>query len=591
MLTTLFIGVALAVVIIIVMGAYLSVRAERREAEALAEAQAAGMNVPVSLHPVIDLTTCIGSGACVDVCPESVLGRPGGVTQLVQAGGCIGHGRCHDACPVGAIALVFGTAERGVDLPLLRAGYETNVDGMFVIGELGGMGLIRNAMRQGITAVGTGVRTSLKNPEIVAGSGPGLVDVVIVGAGPAGIAAALECAHRKLSFVLLEQFTLGGSVTHYPRRKLVFTEQIKLPIVGNFGKSEMLKEELVAEFERVCLAGGITILEGRRVTGVEGRAGDFRVVCATEGGEEVHRGRTVVLSIGRRGTPRRLNVPGEDLPHIVYRLLDPEQYRHRKVLCVGGGDSSVEAAVSLAEVAGCEVHLSYRGEAFYRVKKKNRAQLEAAVEQGRVRLHLQTSALRVTPDQVVLSAPEGERTLQITDVIVNVGGVVPTAFLESVGIKVETKFGEAMEGKTSRRARRSTGRSGRPSTRLPPSTRLRRKSRARTGQIPGSDDVLAARISSGSRALSEPCAAGDSVPREVEVTQDLQPLPGGEGLEPDQRAPGLSAHAQPPARGWEREDLPLGLSSSDLGSLPLHGSMPLELGDSDPFQNDSEDLP
>lgn len=568
MLTTLLVGVALAVVIIIVLGVFLSLQAERREEAALAETRAMGLNLPVSLHPVINLDTCIGSGACVDVCPESVLGRPGGLTQLIQASGCIGHGRCHDSCPVDAIALVFGTEERGVDIPLLRAGYETNVDGIFIVGELGGMGLIRNTMRQGQTAVRTGVAASLKNPENVAGPGQDLVDVVIVGAGPAGIAAALECVNRKLSYVLLEQFSLGGSVTHYPRRKLVFTEQIQLPIVGKFGKSEMLKEELVAEFERVCLEGGVTILEGRRVTGVEGNAGDFRVACMTEQGEEIHRGRTVMLAIGRRGTPRKLGVPGEDLPHVVYRLMDPEQYRQRRVLCVGGGDSSVEAAVSLAGIAGCEVHLSYRGDSFYRVKKKNREQLEAAVERGKIRLHLQTTVQRLDSERVVLGGEGGDKTLLIDDVIVNVGGVVPTKFLESIGIKVETKYGEGTEQTAGKRA--STRRAQRVSTRLPPSTRIRKRSRS----LPRRKTGRASRPQTASSAPTSSSTQPDL--RELERTAPLEPLPAGEGL-PSDLAP--TPRPRPP-----RPDLPLGLNSSDLGSLPLH------TGDSDPFDAESEDL-
>ncbi|HBP19344.1 MAG TPA: hypothetical protein DEA08_16330, partial [Planctomycetes bacterium] len=353
------------------------------------------------------------------------------------------------------------------------------------------MGLIRNAMRQGTKAVELGVSKLLADPEVTHNSDPQVVDVVIVGGGPAGIAAALECANRNLTYVVLEQFSLGGSVAHYPRRKLVFTEQIKLPIVGKFGKAEMLKEELIAEFERVCLAGGITLQEGRRVTGVSGKRGDFAVSCVNgEGGEEVYRGRTVVLAIGRRGTPRQLGCPGEEQSHVVYRLIDAEQYRHRRVLCVGGGDSSVEAAVSLGATAGTEVHLSYRGESFYRVKKKNRAELEAAVARGEVRLHLETTVQRISADEVVLGRKDGTSlTLGIDDVIVNIGGVLPTPFLESMGIEVETKYGEGIEDesrprsgrkKRTKRTKRVSGALARTrarsrSTRLPPSTRLRRR--------------------------------------------------------------------------------------------------------------------
>ncbi|RMG17439.1 MAG: 4Fe-4S dicluster domain-containing protein [Planctomycetota bacterium] len=442
MLTNLIIISGVLLVVAVVAATLLAFRREDRTRVALEEARAAGLDRPASLHPVIDNDACIGSGACLKACPESVLGRAGGKTHLVHATDCIGHGRCQAACPVEAITLVFGTAERGVDIPLLRAGYETNVDGILIAGELGGMGLIRNAMTQGLKAVET-IPRILERPG-VAEPDEEVPDVCIVGGGPAGIAAALACSEKKLRYVLLEQWSLGGSVTHYPRRKLVFTERITLPIVGPFGKPEMLKEELVAEFERILLQADITLLEGRRVTGVSGRAGDFRIAVDTAEGPEEYRARTVLLAIGRRGTPRRLEVPGADLPHVVYRLLDPEQYRHRKVLCVGGGDSSVEAALSLSRVAGCEVHLSYRGEALFRCRKKNRDAFAERVAEGKIRPHFGTNVARIAPDQVVLRHDDGrEETLAIDDVVVNIGGLLPTPFLESMGIAVETKFGEA----------------------------------------------------------------------------------------------------------------------------------------------------
>jgi thioredoxin reductase (NADPH) len=533
-LTQLAIATGLAVVIIVLLTFYLTLQRERREEEALADARAAGLNQPVSLHPMIDLESCIGSGACVDVCPEKVLGRVGGVTQMITAAGCIGHGICQNSCPVGAIALVFGTAERGIDLPLLRRNYQSNKDAIFIVGELGGMGLIRNAMRQGLKAVGAGVTKALADPALPPPA-PGAVDVIIVGGGPAGLAAALECVKRELSFVLLEQYKLGGSVAHYPRRKLVFTEMVKLPLVGKFGRPEMLKEELIAEFERVCLQAGITIHEGRRVTGVTGRAGDFTVEAAAEGASEVYRGRSVVLAIGRRGTPRQLGVPGEDLSHVVYRLIDSEQYRHRKVLCVGGGDSSLEAAVSLAGAAGTEVHLSYRGDSFYRAKKKNREEIEAAVARGRVRLHMSTNVVQITPNRVTLVKKDGGQVnLEIEDVVVNVGGLLPTPFLESIGIKVETKFGDvhlAPKGKSSRfvtapsRSTRLTdgSRRTRPSTRLPRSTRLKRRStrsrkRGSTKSQPVSDDELRGQLDSESR----PLGTGDSDHFTEHGSEDVQ---------------------------------------------------------------------
>lgn len=442
MLTQLVFGAAAVVLLIIIAGIYFAFRREDEAEVHLADSIASGMNLPPSLHPVIDLTVCMGSSACLDSCPAHVLGRVAGVTQMIEANECIGHGRCKDSCPVDAISLVFGTAERGVDIPLLRKGHETNVNGIMIVGELGGMGLIRNAFRQGITAVGT--IPKILGRENVAQAQGEVADVVIVGGGPAGVAAALECKRRDLSFVVLEQFSTGGSVTHYPRRKLIFTETIKLPIVGNFGKSEMFKEELVNAFDRVVDQAGIEIREGRRVTAIDGRAGDFRLkVELLEGGAEEYRGRTVILAIGRRGTPRRLDVPGEDQSHVVYRLIDAEQYRRRKVLVVGGGDVAVESAVSVSKAAGATVHLSYRGEALFRAKKENRRGFEEQVKKGKIKTHFKTNVARLTRDTAVLRHDDGrEQTIEVDDVIVNVGGVLPTAFLEQVGIRVETKYGE-----------------------------------------------------------------------------------------------------------------------------------------------------
>jgi thioredoxin reductase (NADPH) len=443
-LTFLVVLTAVIVVALAVAGALLFFRREDEHRETLKESIAAGLNQPASLHPVIDLDSCLTSGACVDACPEQVLGILDGKTQMVKAGECIGHGRCHAACPTRAISLVFGTSERGIDLPLLRALYETNVDGIFCIGELGGMGLIRNAMRQGLQVI-DGVQKALRRPDVKTDSSA--VDVIIIGGGPAGLACATKCVELGLTYELLEQYALGGSVMHYPRRKLVFTEVMKLPKVGRFGKTEMLKEELVAEFERVVAEAGIDLREGRRVTSVIGKIGAFVVDAEVAGGQlETYRGKAIVLAVGRRGTPRKLEVPGEDLPHVVYRLQDAEQFRHRKVLVVGGGDSAIEAAVACAQVAGCEVHVSYRGNAFYRVKKKNRDDIDAEVEAGRVTLHLETNVVRVTKDTVDLATKEKKiRRLKIDDVIVNVGGVLPTAFLEGMGVRVETKKGEKVE--------------------------------------------------------------------------------------------------------------------------------------------------
>jgi len=480
-LTYLVFGTFVLIAVLVVVATVVFFRREDRTRMLYAESIAAGLDKPASLHPVIDPEVCIASGACVDACPEDVLGQIDGKTYLVQATSCIGHGRCHDVCPVNAISLVFGTAERGVDIPLLRAGYETNVDGIYVIGELGGMGLIRNAMRQGVQVM-TAISEQLADPFE---EDPEQVDVLIVGAGPAGIACAIKAVDEGKSFTLLEQYALGGSVTHYPRRKLIFSEVLRLPVVGRFGKEEMLKEELIAEFERVLLEAGIELKEQRRVTAVDGRFGSFVVTADAPSGREAYKARTVVLAIGRRGTPRTLGVPGEDSQRVVYRLSEPEQYRHKRVLVIGGGDSAVEAAVAVADVAGSEVHLSYRGESFYRVKSKNRAAIEEAVAKGKVTLHLATNVVRLdVPGRAQLTGADGPFVLEVDDVVVNIGGVLPTPFLESMGIRVETKHGEEVDvpkssARLAKTVARATARLTRTSGRLGKGSDRRRRATGR----------------------------------------------------------------------------------------------------------------
>src|SRR6516225_4595526 len=159
----------------------------------------AGLTEPTSLHPRIDPVKCLGCGACARACPEGdVLGLINGKAVLVEPTNCIGHGACKTACPTGAISLVFGSETRGVELPRLGPDFQTNVAGLFIAGELGGMGLIRNAIEQG--------RQAMESVASLDGIGrAGSLDVIIVGCGPAGLSASLAALGRKLRFLTLEQ--------------------------------------------------------------------------------------------------------------------------------------------------------------------------------------------------------------------------------------------------------------------------------------------------------------------------------------------------------------------------------------------------
>ncbi|MFO1339826.1 MAG: NAD(P)-binding domain-containing protein [Burkholderiaceae bacterium] len=412
-------------------------RHERAHAQRLKETVEAGLNEPPTLHPVVDPARCIGSGSCVKVCPEHALGMVGGKATLVNAAACIGHGACHAACPFDAISLVFGTDRRGVDIPLLQPNFETNVPGIFIAGELGGMGLIRKAAEQGRQAM----EAIAARGKAAGAAEADMLDVVIVGAGPAGLSAGLAAIDKGLRYRILEQEgSLGGSIFHYPRQKVAMTAPVRLALVGPVRMNEVSKEKLLAFWHGVVLKFQLAIHFGERMEGIAPQ-GDGFVVTTSRG---ALRARSVLLAIGRRGTPRTLQVPGEELPKVAYRLVDPAQYAGQSVLVVGGGDSALEAAIALAGTPGARVALSYRGGAFSRVKARHREQLAGLQQAGRVDVHLNTEVQAITPHDVSLCGADGRTTVLPNDeVIVCAGGVLPTPLLKDIGIRFETKHGTA----------------------------------------------------------------------------------------------------------------------------------------------------
>ncbi|MFM2065572.1 MAG: hypothetical protein RLZZ584_481 [Pseudomonadota bacterium] len=407
----------------------------------LTEAQQSGLAEPASLHPVVHPGLCIGSGACVTSCPEDALGLVDGKAVLKNASACIGHGACQTACPFDAITLVFGTEKRGVDIPEVGPDFQSNVPGLYIAGELGGMGLIRKAAEQGRQAVDA-IHRRLAASGAVGAAGDEVLDLLIVGCGPAGLSAGLAALAHKLHFRVIEQEdALGGCVYHYPRNKITMTSPVELALVGKVRFGEVQKERLLAFWQDAVSRTGLQIGFSERMEAVTQDAdGLFSVRTSRTS----YRARTVLLALGRRGSPRKLDVPGEEQPKVVYRLIDAEQYRGQHVLVVGGGDSALEAAIALSNEPGTTVTLSYRSEAFSRVKTANRLRLAHQQQAGRLRVELSSTVQAIGRDSVRLKTPASDALDLPNDaVIVCAGGLLPTPLLKSMGIALQTKFGTA----------------------------------------------------------------------------------------------------------------------------------------------------
>jgi thioredoxin reductase (NADPH) len=410
-------------------------RAEAKSRATKAAAVEAGLVEPASLHPIIDPAKCLACGACVTACPEGdIIGMINGKAELVEPTHCIGHGACREACPYDAITLVFGTEKRGLDIPHVSPDFQTNVPGIYIAGELGGMGLIRNAITQGSQAIESIRKRSASRPS----QG---YDVIIVGAGPAGFAASLAAMKNKLKFLTVEQDTFGGTVAHFPRGKVVMTAPADLPLVGKLKFRVVSKEKLLQVWNDIYKKVGLNgkIRYGEEVKAIT-RHGDTFEVRATGGSYQTA---SVLLAIGRRGTPRKLNVEGEEQPKVVYRMIDPEQYKRQHVLVVGGGDSALEAATSIADQPGTMVTLSHRSESFSRAKLRNRELVAAAQKTGRLKVVFESRVNRIGREDVEIEQKGRRMRIRNDAVIVCAGGILPTAFLKSVGIEVETKYGTA----------------------------------------------------------------------------------------------------------------------------------------------------
>jgi thioredoxin reductase (NADPH) len=441
-----------AIVVLVPMIVY-QTRLKKREAHALSAAEKGKLysEGPRAQHPHIDVTNCIGCAICTHVCPEGdVLAMIGGKAAIVNGYKCIGHSLCAEACPVGAITMVTSTASMGADMPTLTPTYETTIPNLFIVGELGGLALIKNAINQGRDCIDTIAS------KIAASGGANrsqdVYDVLIIGAGPAGISASLRAIEKELNYLTVEQDTVGGTVSKYPRQKLVMTSPVQFPTYGKFKKLELSKEELLAFWASLLQRADFKVRSGEGVEHIsKGSDGIFTIV--TSKGQ--HRARAVVLAIGRTGTPRKLGIKGEQLPKVMYRLIEADHYINKQILVVGGGDSAVEAAMGLAEQRGNKVTLSYRQNRFSRIKSRNQQRVDEGIRKGKLTVLFNSTPVEVKPQTVVLDI--GGKTQEIPNdfVWIFVGGTPPNAFLQKIGVGLGARDMTLEAGKEAKEADQS----------------------------------------------------------------------------------------------------------------------------------------
>jgi thioredoxin reductase (NADPH) len=409
-------------------------RMKKKEAAARAAAERGKLfsEGPRAQHPHIDATYCIGCGACVEVCPEGdVLAVIGGKAGIVNGHKCVGHGLCAEACPVGAITIVMASPSVGADMPALTPQHETNVPNMFIVGELGGLALIKNAVNQGRDCVDTiATRAAqIKRGRTISGAH----DVCVVGAGPGGISASLRAIERKLSYITLEQDEFGGTVAKYPRQKLVLTSPVEFPLHGKFRKLKISKEELLRFWQKLHRQAGLKVNTCEKVEDIRKEADGAFTIHTSKG---QYRAWTVILALGRRGTPRKLDIKGEELSKVMYSLIEADAYTGAKILVVGGGDSAVEAAMGLAHQRGNQVILSYRREAFSRIKERNSQRLPEYIKSGRLKVVFNSQPVEIREKSLLLDVAGQVREIANDYVWVFAGGMPPNEFLQKVGIQL-----------------------------------------------------------------------------------------------------------------------------------------------------------
>jgi thioredoxin reductase len=276
---------------------------------------------------------------------------------------------------------------------------------------------------------------------------PDVYEVLIVGAGPGGISASLRSIEKRLNYLTVDEGEMGGTVAKYPRQKLVMTSPVEFPTYGKFKKTELSKEELLAFWNKVLQRTDFKFRKGEKVEDIKKCEEGIFTITTTKG---QHRAHAVILALGKGGSPRKLGVKGEDLPKVMYRLIEADHYINKKILVVGGGDSAVEAAMGLGHQVGNQVTLSYRKEAFSRLKDRNVQRIEESVRKGKVKVIFNSAPVEFRGNSVVLEVNGRAQEIPNDYVWIFAGGEPPMAFLKKIGVGFGMRDMTSEAGKAAR---------------------------------------------------------------------------------------------------------------------------------------------
>lgn len=372
---------------------------------------AASASMRIRRLPIINATTCLGCDACVEACPYDVLEVRRYVAVVARPDACCGLTLCAQVCPNQSLTMQdVGPAEApAIERVELEA---VEHPGVFVVGDAGGGSLIRNAIDEGARAVAIIAERlarapRARTPRTTVPADPDVLDVLVIGAGPAGLSAALEAQARGLRALTVEQHTVAGSIQSFPRGKLVLDAARAAATSSRLWLAEATKEELLARWMLAVRTERPPILEGQRVTALHRESdGTWTVDLAAAA---PRRARTIILAVGRRGSPRRLavDVAPAMLPHVHYALADAASFANRRVVIVGLGDVAIEAAIALSRQRGTTVTIAHRGDDFRRGRARNLDELRRRVAAGAVRIAWRAEVRAVAPGRVELATPAG----------------------------------------------------------------------------------------------------------------------------------------------------------------------------------------